>query len=281
MTSTLTPPPAPASAVAVLPRPTFRPATFADAMRSEWTKLRSVRSTYWGLIVAAILGIGLGALISGISASHYATDPGIRAGWDPTDRAIRSLSIAQLAFAILGVMVVTGEYSTGMIRTSLAAVPKRSRMLAAKAVVFTTVALVAGEVISFAAFLIGQVLISGKAPSASLGQHNVLRAVIGAGLYLAVLGLLGIAIGVLLRHAAAAIGSIVAILLVLPGIAAALPTSWSNPIEQWWPTNAGTQVAVISRDSHTLAAWTGFGVMAAFTAVVLAGAFLLIERRDA
>jgi ABC-2 type transport system permease protein len=277
MTSTITPPPP----VSVWTQPAFRPATFADVMRSEWTKLRSVRSTYWALIVAAILGIGLSALISGISASHYATDPGIRAGWNPTDRSIRSLEIAQLAFAILGVMVVTGEYSTGMIRTSLAAVPRRSRMLAAKAVVFTTVALVAGEVISFAAFLVGQALISGKAPSASFGQHNVLRAVIGAGLYLAVLALLGTALGVVVRHAAAAIGSIVAVLLVLPGIAAALPTSWSQPIEQWWPTNAGTQVAMISRDSHTLAAWTGFGVMVGFTAVVLAGAFLLIERRDA
>jgi ABC-2 type transport system permease protein len=279
MTSTIAPPPAPP--VSAVPRPTFRPATFADAMRSEWTKLRSVRSTYWALIVAAILGIGLGALISGISANHYATDPGIRAGWNAADRSLRSLEIAQLAFAILGVMVVTGEYSTGMIRTSLAAVPKRSRMLGAKAVVFTTVALITGEVISFVTFLVGQALISGKAPSATLGQHNVLRAVIGAGLYLAVLALLGTALGVLLRHAAAAIGSIVAILLVLPGIANALPTSWSNPIEQWWPTNAGTQVAILSRDSHTLAAWTGFGVMAAFTAVVLAGAFLFLERRDA
>ena len=135
--------------------------------------------------------------------------------------------------------------------------------------------------ISFVTFLVGQALISGKAPSATLGQPDVLRAVIGAGLYLAVLALLGTAIGVILRHAAGAIGIIVAILLVLPGIAAALPTSWSQPIEQWWPTNAGTQVAIISRDSHTLAAWTGFGVMVGFVAVALAVAFLLIERRDA
>ena len=134
MTSTIAPPPS----IPVGPRPAFRPATFADVMRSEWTKLRSVRSTYWALIVAAILGIGLGALISAVSANHYATDPGVRFDWNPTDRSLRSLEIAQLAFAILGVMVVTGEYSTGMIRTSLAAVPKRSRMLAAKAVVFTT-----------------------------------------------------------------------------------------------------------------------------------------------
>jgi ABC-2 type transport system permease protein len=274
-----------AVALDTAPSPTrrgaYRPATFGDAVRSEWTKLRSVRSTYWALIVAAILGIGLGALISGVSASHYATDPSVHQNWNPTDRSLRSLVIAQLAFAILGVLVVTAEYSTGMIRTSLAAVPKRSRMLAAKVLVFTTVALIAGELISFVTFLVGQALISGKAPSATLGQHDVLRAVVGAGLYLAVLALLGSALGVILRHAAAAIGSIVALLLVLPGIAAALPTSWSQPIEQWWPTNAGQQVAAVIRDSHTLAAWTGFGVMVAFAAVVLTAAFVLLERRDA
>ena len=262
-------------------RPSYRPATFVDALRSEWTKLRSVRSTYWSLLVAAVLGIGLGALISGISAHHYATDPSVHFRWNPTDRSLTSLAIAQLAFAILGVMVVTGEYSTGMIRTSLAAVPKRSRLLAAKAVVWTALALVAGEVISFVTFLVGQALISGQAPSASLGYPNVLRAVVGAGLYLAVLGLLGTAVGTLLRHAAAAIGTMVALLLVLPGIAAALPSSWSQPIEEWWPTNAGHQVAAVLRDSHTLPAWTGFGVMVLFTAVVLGLAFVMLERRDA
>lgn len=262
-------------------RRAYRPATFLDAAHSEWTKLRSVRSTYWALIVAAFLGIGIGALISGISAHHYATDPTIRQNWNPADRSLRSLVIAQLAFAILGVMVVTGEYSTGMIRTSLAAVPRRFRFLAAKTLVWGIVALVAGEVISFVTFLVGQALISGHAPSTTLGGHEVLRAVVGAGLYLAVLGVLGSALGVLLRHAAAAIGSIVAILLVLPGIAAALPTSWSNPIEQWWPTNAGQQVAIIVRDAHTLPAWAGFGVLVGFTAIVLAAAFVVLERRDA
>lgn len=262
-------------------RRAYRPATFLDAVRSEWTKLRSVRSTYWALIVAGVLGIGLGALISGVSAHHYATDPGLRQNWNPADRSLQSLAIAQLAFAILGVMVVTGEYSTGMIRTSLAAVPKRYRFLGAKVLVWAAVALVAGEIISFVTFLLGQALIHGHAPSTTLGGPDVLRAVVGAGLYLAVLGVLGSALGVLLRHAAAAIGSIVAILLVLPAIAAALPDSWRNPIERWWPTNAGQQVAVIVRDAHTLPAWAGFGVMAAFTAIVLVAAFVVLERRDA
>jgi hypothetical protein len=259
----------------------YRPATVGDAFRSEWTKFWTVRSTYWTLLIAAVLGIGLGAVLSAVAANHYATDPGIHFGWNPTDHSLRSLLIAQLAFAILGVMVVTGEYSTGLIRTSLAAVPKRTRMMGMKALVLTTVALIAGEVISFVTFFVGQALLAGKAPSAAIGDHNVFRAVAGAGLYLALLALLGVALGVLLRHAAAAIGTIVAILLVLPGIAQALPSSWSQPIEKFWPTNAGTQVAMVVRDAHTLPAWAGFGVMALFVAVVLTVALVLLDRRDA
>lgn len=261
----------PTAAPAPARRSTYRPATVVDALRCEWTKVRTVRSTYWTLVIAAVLGIGLGALLSAVAANHYATDAGIRIGWNPTDHSLRSLLIAQLAFAILGVMVVTGEYSTGLIRTSLAAVPKRTRMMGSKALVLTAVALVAGEVISFVTFFVGQALLYGKAPSATIGDHNVLRAVVGAGLYLTLLALLGVAFGVLLRHAAAAIGSVVAILLVLPAIAQALPTSWSQPVEKFWPTNAGTQVAVVIRDSHTLPAWAGFGVFALFVAVVARG----------
>jgi hypothetical protein len=154
-------------------------------------------------------------------------------------------------------------------------------MLAAKTLVFGTVALVAGEIISFVTFFIGQAIIHGKAPSASIGQHEVFRAVFGAGLYLAVLALLGLALGVILRHAAAAIGAGIAILLVLPGIANALPTSWSRPIEKYWPTNAGRQVAQVVRDAHTLTPWLGLAVFVAFVAVMLAVGFALLEGRDA
>ncbi|MGH9055387.1 MAG: ABC transporter permease, partial [Acidimicrobiales bacterium] len=249
--------------------------------RSEWTKLRTLRSTYWCLIVAAVLGIGVGALISALSASHYATDPSVHLGWNPTDRSLRSLLIAQLAFAVLGVIIVSGEYSTGMIRTSLAAVPKRIRMFSAKYLVFTAVVLLAGEIISFVTYLVGQALISGNAPSSNLGDHLVLRAVIGAGLYLALLALVSAAIGTIFRHAAAGIGVIIAILLVLPGVGQALPESWSQPIEKYWPTNAGERVVILVRDPHTLAAWTGFLDMAVFTALVIALAWWLLERRDA
>ncbi len=257
------------------------PYRFSDAVRSEWTKFRSVRSTYWTFLVAAVLGIGLAALISAVSASHYATDPTIRLGWDPTDRTLRSLQLAQLAFAVLGVMVVTSEYSTGMIRTSLAAVPRRTRMMTAKLLVFTVCALVVGEIIAFAAFLLGQALIHGHAPSASLHQHLVLRVVIGSGLYLALIGLMGGAFAVILRHAAAGIAVVVAMLFILPGVAFALPTSWSQPIEEYWPTNAGQRVTRIGQGAHNLSAWVGFGEMALFVAVVLVVALYLLERRDA
>jgi hypothetical protein len=265
----------------------IRPATLTDALRSEWTKLRTVQSTYWSLLVAAVLAIGLGALISAVSANHYSTDPTIHIGWSPTNRSFNSLTIAQLAFAVLGVTTITSEYSTGMIRTSLAAVPKRARMLGAKSMVFAALTLVVGEVIAFVTFFVGQALISGKAPSATLGQPGVLRAVIGAGLYLVLVALLGTGVGTLLRHAAAGIAVMVAFLFVLPGIAAALPTSWSRPIEKYWPTNAGAQIYSVGHGfdrfgaSDVLGPWAGLALMAGFTAFVLVAGFLLLEARDA
>ncbi|HEX6394421.1 MAG TPA: ABC transporter permease [Acidimicrobiales bacterium] len=278
-------PPAPVQ-VQRLPEPP-RP-RFVDALLSEWTKFRTVRSSFWTLAIGAVLGVGLGAVVSIVSANHYATDPEVHFNWNPTDRSLGSLMLTQLAFEILGVLVVTGEYSTGMIRTSLAAVPNRSRMLAAKTLVFAVVIFVVSEVVSFAAFLIGQALISGKAPTANLGQPQVLRAVIGNGLYLTTLALVGLALGVILRHAAAGIGTFVAILLVLPSIALALPTSWAKPIEKYWPTNAGFRVAStghglerFSINGTVMAPWTGFAVMVAFVAALLVAAFFLIEKRDA
>ena len=263
------------------PAPPQRRATFFDAIRSEWTKLTTVRSTFWSFVVAAALGVGLGALISWAGANRYSKDAELHFRWNPTDHSLRSLTIAQLAFAVLGVLIISGEYSTGMIRTSLSAVARRSRMLSAKLTVFTAMALVIGEIIAFVTFFVGQALIHGKAPSASIGYPHVARAVIGAGVYLALLALLGAGFGTILRHAAAGIAVMVAILFVLPGIALALPTSWQRPIEEYWPTNAGQQFAIVSHDAHTLGPWQGLAVMVGFAVVVLVSAFVLLERRDA
>jgi ABC-2 type transport system permease protein len=263
-------------------RAAFRPATFGDVLRSEWTKLRSVRSTFWALTVTVVLGIALGAVISAAAAHSYArSSVSGKLSWDPTNISLSGMVLAQLAIAVLGVLCISSEYSSGMIRTSLTAVPKRGRVLAAKSLVFAAVTFVVGEVTCFTAFFVGQALISGHAPHAALGDPGVARAVAGAGLYLAALAVLSVAAGTLLRHPAAAIACMMGVLFVLPGIAQALPDSWRNPVTEFWPTQAGGQLASVYIPAHTLQPWPGFGVMCLFVALVYAIAWTLLDRRDA
>ena len=152
-------------------RAAFRASTFGDMLRSEWTKLRSVRSTFWALTVTVVLGVALGAVISAATAHGYAKfSVSSKLSWDPTGVSLAGVAIAQLAIAVLGVLCISSEYSSGMIRTSLIAVPKRGRVLAAKSLVFAVVTFVVGEVTSFTTFFVGQALIIGHAPHAALGD---------------------------------------------------------------------------------------------------------------
>jgi ABC-2 type transport system permease protein len=261
--------------------PTYRAAGFSDALRSQWTKARAVPSTRWTLVVAAVLGVGLGALVSAVAANNYAKNPSSHPNWDPTSISNSGLSIAQLAIGVLGVLLMTSEYSSGAIATTLAAVPRRGRLLAAKAVVIMGLTFVAVEIIAFAAFLVGQALISGHAPAATLGQPGVLRALIGAGLYGALLGMMGLAFGTIIRNAAGAIAVLVAIIYVLPGISNALPTSIEHPVQEYWPTQAGGQVTQVVRTANTLAPWAGLGVFLVFVVILSVLALWLLNRRDA
>jgi ABC-2 type transport system permease protein len=262
--------------------PAHRAASFADVVHSEWTKARTVPSTMWTLTVTAVFGIGLGALISAISADHYAKSSlSNKLTWDPTGISLSGFAIAQLAIGVLGILLITSEYSSGAIRSSLAAVPRRGRFLGAKATVLVVLIFVVTEVIAFVSFFIGQTLISGHAPTASLGDPTVLRALIGGGLVGAVLALMGLALGTLIRHAAGAISVLVAILFVLPGIAAALPASIEHTVEEYWPTQAGGQVTDVVRTAHSLSPWAGFGVFFFFVAILSGLALALLNRRDA
>jgi ABC-2 type transport system permease protein len=263
-------------------RAAFRASTFADVLCSEWTKFRSVRSTFWALTVTVVLGVALGAVISAVSAHGYAKfSVSEKLSWDPTGVSQAGVAIAQLAIAVLGVLGISSEYSSGMIRTSLIVVPKRGRVLAAKSLVFAAVTFVVGEATCFVAFFVGQALISGHAPHAALGDPGVARAVVGGGLYLTALAVLSVAAGTLLRHPAAAIGAMMAVLLVLPGIAQALPDSLRNPVNEFWPTLAGSQLTNVDHSAHTLQPWPGFGVMCLFVAIVYVIAWTLLDRRDA
>jgi ABC-2 type transport system permease protein len=269
-------------AAPLVPIRRLRAATFADVVRSEWTKLRTVPSTMWTLLVALTLGIGLSALISLLSAQAYdGTSQVVQDDWDPTAISTSGGALAQLAIAVLGTMAITSEYATRSIRTSLAAVPRRGRLLGAKALVVAVVSLLAGELMAFGGFLSGQALIAGRAPTASLGDPGVFRAVAGVGLYVAAIALLGMALGTLLRSTAGAITTLVAVIYVLPGLAAVLPAGARDPIEKYWPTQAGQQITNVVQGGNALGPWTGFADMCLAIALTVVVAYVGLARRDA
>jgi ABC-2 type transport system permease protein len=187
------------------------------AVRFEWTKLTTLRSTGWTLLVAGALGIGFAVLFGNGGVQGYLNGtPDEQAAFDPTAVSLRSHLFTQLAVAVLGVLTVTGEYATGTVHSSLAAVPRRHRLLAAKAGVVGAVGLVVGEVVALASFLIGQAVMAGRVPSAALDQPGVPRAVLGCGLYLALVGVAGVAVGVLVRSTAGAVTAMLSATLLVP-----------------------------------------------------------------
>jgi ABC-2 type transport system permease protein len=254
----------------------------AGAMRSEFTKIRSVRSTYWTLLAVIVVTVGIGVLFSWAIAAHSNNmSPGERATFDPTATSLAGLILSQLVIVVLGALTITSEHSTGMVRTSLTAMPRRGVIYTAKAAVFTAVALVTGLITSFAAFFAGQALLSSQHLNASLSQPHVLRAVIGGGLFLAACGLFAFGLGAALRHTAGAITAAFGLLFVLFIMATVLPESWQIHVAKWMPFNAGSQIWAVRPTEHMFSAWTGFGVFCLYTAIAVAAGLILFCRRDA
>ena len=268
----------------VLPPPSGR-AGFGGALRSEFTKIRSVRSTYWTLLVLLAVSIGIGAAISGGTAANWShTSPSDRATFDATQASVAGLFyLGQLVIVVLGAMVLTAEYSTGMIRTSLTAMPRRLVVYTAKVAVFAAIALVVTLVAAFVAFFLGQALLASTHDNATLSQPNVLRAVFGAALYVTLCGLFAFAAGAILRHTAAAITSVIGLLFVIPILAHLLPNSWYLDVERWLPDAAGRALSVTvgANDPHLFSPWAQFAVFAVYTVVLLAVGAALFRRRDA
>jgi ABC-type transport system involved in multi-copper enzyme maturation permease subunit len=254
-------------------------------MLAEWTKIRTVRSTAWSLILLVVLDLGFTALFVALTMSQWDnTDPGDRAqiAADPVSFILGSgFFLSQLTVCVLGVLVIASEYSTGMIRASLLAVPRRLPMLWAKALVFALVVLVIGVAVSFAAFFIGAAII-GDRMQVSLGDEGVLRAVIGGGLYLAMLGLFALAIGAIVRHTAGGITGVIGFVLVLAPLAMLLPGSIGDHVHAYLPSEAGTLIAKAHQGpDDLLSPWQGYGVFALWTVALLALAAFLLKRRDA
>jgi ABC-type transport system involved in multi-copper enzyme maturation permease subunit len=256
---------------------------FSCVLASEWTKLKSVRSTVWTLLVTAIVGVGLGAIVTSAQASRWSSRTfAEQASFDPTRSSLAGLLFAQLAIGVLGVLVVSAEYSTGTIRSTFSAAPRRPLVLMAKLTVFSVVTLVVGEAVSFIAFFLGQSLLSGKTPTAALSDASVLRAVISGGLYLFALGLLALGLATIVRHTAAVISTFVGLLLILPIIVAALPSSLSDDIGRYLPANIGTVMLTAHyHGTDPFGPWTGFALLCGYAAVALVVGGVLLVRRDA
>ena len=257
------------------------PVTQLRVIRSEWTKLRSLRSTVYSLIAAFVIVVALGILISAARAAHLERESlADRLTFDPTLTSLSGTFLAQLAVGVLGVLIMTGEYATGMNRATFGAVPRRLPVLWAKAIVYAAVALVLMLAATFSAFLGGQAALSGKHLQATLSNPGVARAVVGAALYLTVVGLFGLALGALIRSTAGGIATLFGLLLVLPLIVHFLPASWSRNISKYLPGNAGQSVMNVVRDNSSLSPWTGFAVFCAYVVVALGLAAIFLKRRD-
>jgi ABC-2 type transport system permease protein len=250
----------------------------AAAVRAEWVKLRSVRSTWWTLIATFALGAGLTILMCWANADWLAS---AEADESPGSFITWGMIVAQITAVVLGALVVTPEYATGMIRTTFAAVPARGRVLFAKSVVLVTLLLVVGTGTALVGYLGGNYFLDREGIGMSL-EGDVLRAMYGSGLYLAGIGLFTVAVGFLLRHTAATISAVLALMLILGTMVNLVPGEFGLWLTRLMPGNAGSALATpVSFNPDLLAPWTGFAVFVLETAVLLALAWVAVRKRDA
>jgi ABC-2 type transport system permease protein len=266
------------------PRPALPPGRYdlIGLMRSEWTKLRTVRSTMWTLGIMIVVGIGVSALATGETRAHWATMPlPTRLSFDPTQLSLIPLFFGQLAIGVLGVLVMSAEYGTGTARATFAAAPRRTKVLLAKIAVFGAVALVVSEVTAFLSFFVGQAMLTAPARHATLATPGALRAVVGTGLYLCVISVFALGLAAILRHTAGAISAYVGILLVLPTVIRALPSSIQYDLVRFLPSRIGeVMMTPLAGQPHSFSAWPGFLLLCAYAVVALAAGAILLTRRD-
>lgn len=266
----------------VVARPALK-VTQGRVLRSELTKFRSLRSTVYTLLTAVVLMTGIGAIFSAVTASQYPTsDAAERASINPVTTSLSGVMFAVVAFGVLGVLVTSGEYSTGMIRSSLTAVPRRLPVLWGKLAVFAGVIFPVSLIASFISFFLGQVLLNSQHIGVSIGAPDALRSVIGAALYLTVAGMIGVALGALFRNTAAGIATFAGVFFVIPPLASLLPSSISGHLSPYLPSNAGSVLWGGTQNApNALAPWTGFALLCGYAVVLITAAAWRLRRSDA
>ncbi|NUS65816.1 MAG: ABC transporter permease subunit [Saccharothrix sp.] len=248
---------------------------FGRTLHAEWVKLRSLRSTWYTLACLFGVGLGITSLSMSTAGKQYGSAP-----WDPTDLSLTTYVVAQLIIGVLGILVVTSEHATGLVTTSLAATPRRHRLLAAKVVVATAVAAVAGQGLMVAAFLLGQALLAAQGvPHAALGDPGVLSAVAGGGLYLAAIAVLAIGLGTIVRATAGALATLVGIVFLVPAVSGLFP-SWLQGLVDFWPSQGAAAVMATVPDPAYPHPWLNLGGMCLGVVAVLAAAFVVFRSRD-
>jgi ABC-2 type transport system permease protein len=252
---------------------------FADTLRAEWLKFWSVRSTGWSTAMLFVLGAGMTALICGTSAAWLASG---EADESAASFITWGLLFSQITALVLGTLIVTSEYGTGMIRATLAATPRRGAVLAAKALVLSGTLFVAGVVTAVAGYFAGNWFLDREGVGVALSDDGVLRALLGSGLYLAGLGLFAMAAGLLIRHTAAALSIGLALVFVVGNMAFLLPGTWGEWVAKLLPGNAGSVLVMpVAFDPGLLSPWTGFAVFSAEVAALLLAGWLVFRHRDA
>jgi len=243
-------------------------------VRMEWRKLRTVRSTWWILLVFAVAMVGVAVMDADTGPAQPAPS------YDPTQNAFGGLALVQLAIGILGVLTLSSEFRTGSIRATFAAVPRRGRVLTAKATVLAAVTLAAGEALAFAAFAAFQIAARHGVPHASLASPAVLRAVLFAGAYPCVIGLIGLGLAAVIRHTAGAISAIVGVVFVLPLVL--LPLGMHNAAMKFLPwIIAVDSLTAVKPVAYSLSAWTGLAMLCLYAAAALAAGGWALLRADA
>ena len=271
-----------AIAVPAVPYPTSRRrVTQARVFLSEWTKLRSLRSTRYALLATAAFTIGFGILASAITASRWSTMTAAdKAKFDPLSTSLLGVRFGVLAIGVLGVLLITGEYATGMVRSTFAAVPKRLPVLWAKVGVYALAGLALAVPSTLIAFFAGQAFLSSEHIQIAFSSAGVPGAVLGTALYLTLVGLFGLGLGAILRNTAAGIATLVGILYVIPPLISILPTATANAINPYLPSVAGEAIMKVGQQPHMLAPWAGLALFAGYAAAAVAVAAVLLVRRD-
>lgn len=253
-----------------------------QALHAEWTKLRTLPGTIWLLLTAAVVTVAIGA---GVAAATTCQAAGC--SQDPAKITFAGINLSQAVVAILAVLAVSSEYSTGMIRVTLTAMPRRITMLTAKAITATALVVTAGTAGVLASAIAGQLILPGHGFTLAHGYQSLtsaadLRAAAGSVLYLALIGLLATGAAAALRDSAVAIGAVLGLLYLFPVIAGALGPGWSRHLQQIGPMSAGLYIqATTDLRSLPLTPWQGLGVLALWAAGTFTLGGLLLHHRDA